>query len=298
MSENERQEVEKDEQERDKKENRIAWVRFAVLHILVLIPIVIGVTCFIVGNRTNNNTLSFAGMLAFEIGVPAVMLILVIAVLIWKFRGIRKAESDTAPSEELKEGTPPQREREQNAIDAVNSTDGFASRANLADYEVQHIAEGMKNAPKWGLPVGIGMFLLIVADVVVATVLAIKEIFVGTIICVALFAGFVITGLIVMSVSRSRAMNGDVSKAKKITEGVVKSCFMVGMAETRTARGHGETVRIQGVTYRVIVIADGEEYGTYAKQFYETGEKVTVAVMGRKRAKIVEGAEPEKAETE
>lgn len=145
---------------------------------------------------------------------------------------------------------------------------------------------------------GIGIFLLLVADVVVATMLGIKGIFVGTIICAVLFAGFCITALIVMSVTRARAMNGDIRKAKKITEGKIKSCSIIGMTETGIRHCNGKTVRIKGVTYRVIVIADGVEYGAYSKQFYETGEDVAVAVMGKKRAKIVETTESQKIETE
>ena len=102
-----------------------------------------------------------------------------------------------------------------------------------------------------------------------------------------------------MSISRAKATNGDIGKAKSITEGKVKACFMIGTTTTRTGGTHrqsagGTTVRINSVTYRVIVIADGVEYAAFSKQFYETGEMVTIAVMGKKRAKIVEGDELEK----
>ena len=100
-------------------------------------------------------------------------------------------------------------------INAINSSSRFESRMRMWEYEAAHVAEGMKNAPKWGIALGLTFFFLLVADVVVATVLAIKEIFVGTIICAALFAVVIITLLIVMSVRRARATNGDISKAKK-----------------------------------------------------------------------------------
>lgn len=326
MAENESEEVEKTEQpqdeqderneiektEQDKKDDRIAWIRFIVLHVLVLIPIVIGVTCFIVGNRTDNNTLSFVGMLAFEVGVPVVMAILIAAVLIWKFRSIKKLESDTtdttdnktqsideASGDEAKEQTPSQREHEQNMIDAVNSTNRLESRVNMANYEVESIAEGMKHAPKWGLPVGLTCFFSLFALLITATVLLINRIFVGAIICAAIVGVVLITTFIIMAVSRARATNGDISKAKKITEGKVKACFMIGTTTMKTGGNrHQGTVRITGVTYRVIVIADGEEYAAFSKQFYETDENVTIAVMSKKRAKIVEDAEPEERETE
>ncbi|MDE5593778.1 MAG: hypothetical protein K2I75_07595 [Clostridiales bacterium] len=331
MAENELEEIEKDEQvqgelneieseerARDKKDDRIAWIRFIVLHILVLIPIVIGVTCFIVGNRTDNNTLSFVGMLAFEVGVPVVMAILIAVVLTWKIRSIRKLESDTtdttgttgttdtidatddnttaideASGDEAKQ-TISQTEHEQNMIDAVNGTNRYASRTNMANYEVESIAEGMKHAPKWGLPVGLTCFFFLFALLITATVLLINRIFIGAIICAAIVGVVLITTFIVMAVSRARATNGDIGKAKRITEGKVKACFMAGTSTMRA----GGSVRISGVAYRVIVIADGVEYGAFSNRFYETDEKVTVAVMGKKRAKIVDDDVMEKIEAE
>ena len=199
-------------------------------------------------------------------------------------------------NEQTQEKTPSQKEREQNAIADVNNASGYVSRAKMAEYEIQSVAEGMKHAPKWGIVVGIGGFLFLVADLAAATVLLINRIFVGAIVCAALLGVVLITALIAMIVSRAKAMNGDISKAKKITEGKVKACFMVGTATTKSGgipHGNGKTVRIHSVTYQVIVIADGEEYRAFSKQFYETDENVTIAVMGKNRAKIVENAEPE-----
>ena len=277
-------EIEKAEQEQDKKDNRIAWLRFAMLHILVLIPIIIGVTCFLVGSNTDNRTLSLVGMLAFEVGVPVVMAILLTIVLVWKFRR-RKPKPDATDE------VPSQREHEQNMIDAVNSSGYYSSRAKLAAYETESVMEGMKHAPKWGLAVGLTCFFSLFALLIVATVLLINRIFVGAIVCAAIVGVILITTFIVMAVSRAKATNGDISKAKKITEGEVKACFMIGTTTTKSGgmrHGNGGTIRIQSVTYRVIVIADGVEYGAFSKQFYEIGETVTIGIMGKKRAKIVE----------
>ena len=161
---------------------------------------------------------------------------------------------------------------------------------------MQHIAEGMRNSPKWGVALGLTFFFSLLALLIVATVLLINRIFIGAIVCAAIVGVVLITTFIVMTVSRAIAMKGDISKAKKITEGKVKTCFMAGTATTKSGglhRGNGKTVRIKSVTYRVIVIADGEEYGAFSKQFYETDEKVTIADMGKKRARILEAAELE-----
>lgn len=192
-----------------------------------------------------------------------------------------------------------EKSQDENAINAVNGSSRYESRVNMADYEMQSVRSGMKNAPKWGIAVGLTSFFLIVADLIAATVLLINRIFVGAIVCAVIFGVVIITAVIVMFVSRARAMNGDISKAQKIIEGKVKACFMIGMATTRTGgnrhqSSNGQTVRINSVTYRVLVIADGEEYGAYSHRFYETDENVTIAVMGKSRAKIVDEAELEK----
>lgn len=192
-----------------------------------------------------------------------------------------------------------QKDVDQKAINAVNGSKHFESRVNMANYEMRNVTEGMRNAPKWGIALGLTFFFLLVADLIVATILLINHIFVGAIVCAVIFGATIITALIAMIISRAKAKNGDIRKAKKITEGKVKTCFMVGTTTMRTGRNphhssNGKSVRIKSITYRVLVNADGEEYGAFSKRFYETDEKVTIAVMGKKRAKIVENTEFEK----
>ena len=303
----EQENVEKTEEE--KREDRRGWIRFILVHVAVLVPLAVGFACLIGGTNHNNHTVAFAGKIILEAVVPSVMFILVVSILMWKYvicprrKTDTKATTDetteaneTQASAEPNEQIPSQREREQNMLNAINSTSGYASRAKLAEYESDHVAEGMKHAPTWGIVLGLTCFFSLFALLIVATVLLIKRIFVGAIVCAAIVGVVLITTLIVMIVSRAKATNGDISKAKKITEGKVKACFMVGMAETRTRHGHGETVRVQGVTYQVIVVAEEIEYRAFSKQFYETDKNVTIAVMGKKRAKIVENTEPEKTD--
>lgn len=184
-----------------------------------------------------------------------------------------------------------QREREQNALNAINDSEQFVSRVNMANYEMQHVREGMRNAPKMGIVIGITSFLLLVADLIIATVLLIKGIWIGAIVCAALFGDVIIIAFISTAVSRAIAMNGNISRAKKIIEGKVKTCFTSGTTTVKSGGSHGQRLRVTGVTYRVVVSADGKEYGAFSKRFYETDETITVAVMGKKRAKIVDETE-------
>ena len=306
QAQDEPQKVEKTKEE--KRKDRRGWLRLILITAAVLIPLAAGLACLIGGTNHNNPTVAFVGKILLEAVVPGVMFILVISILMWKYVICPRRKTDTkATMDETTEANeadeptpneqiPSQREREQNMLNAINGTRGFASRAKLAEYESDHVAEGMKHAPKWGIILGLTCFFSLFALLIVATILLIKRIFVGAIVCAAIVGVVLITTLIVMIVSRAKATNGDISKAKKITEGKVKACFMVGMAETRTPFGHGETVRVQGVTYQVIVIADDKEYRAFSKQFYETDETVTIAVMSKYRAKIVEKAEPEKTD--
>ena len=210
-------------------------------------------------------------------------------------RGIRpESETDETQDGDAQTSTMTQSQREQSMIDAVNNTDYFESRVNMANYEMQSVAEGMRNAPKWGIVLGLTLFFLLAADLITATVLLINSIFVGAIVCLAIFVVAIITAFLATIISRARAMNGDIRKAQKIVEGRVKTCFMVGTSTTKTGGSRGSTMRINGVTYRVIVIAEGKEYGAFSKQFYKADDQIIIAVMGKRRAKIVEGEELDK----
>lgn len=315
--------------------------KFARYTFLCLIPIVTGVVCFIVGNTIGNSTVTYVGMLALVAGLPAFMVIFLIVGLILMSTGKLgnggKSDSDTtnnasnnddsgrrAYEPEQRENAVPsdvtstadetcdgeaenkillQKEFEQKELNAVNGSSRFESRVHMADYEMRNVAEGMKNAPKWGIAVGVKFFFLLVADLITATVLLIKQIFIGAIVCAALLGIVIITAIIVMSLSRAKAMRGDISKAKKIIEGKVKSCFMIGASTMQTGgnryqSNNGKTIRIKGITYKVIVIADGEEYGILSKQFYGTDEKVAIAVFGKKRAIITDNAYLDKIKSE
>ena len=213
--------------------------------------------------------------------------------------GVR-LESDNCETQDgnAQTSTISQIEREQSMINSVNSSSHLESRVNLANYEMQNVREGMRNAPKWGIVLGLTIFFLLAADLITATVLLINKIFVGAIVCAVIFGVVIIMAFICTVISRAKAMNGDIRNAKKIIKGKVKTCFMASMATTRSGGSqhhqNADTARINNVTYRVVISADdGEEYGAFSKQFYKFDEEITIAVMGKRRAKILEGAELE-----
>ncbi|MDE6001770.1 MAG: hypothetical protein K2G96_05585, partial [Clostridia bacterium] len=110
------------------------------------------------------------------------------------------------------------------------------------------------------------------------------------IVCAALFGAKIIIILITVAIKQRIAMHGDISKADKFVCGKVNSCVLSSM---RTTKSVTPTVRVNSVVYRVVVGTEDAVYATYSKQFYETDEKVVLAVTGKKRAKLIQEADLE-----
>ncbi|MDE7349414.1 MAG: hypothetical protein K2N53_07105, partial [Clostridia bacterium] len=73
----------------------------------------------------------------------------------------------------------------------------------------------------------------------------------------------------------------------KLLCGEVKACLM--SSSTSVGGGHSHsTTRITGVTYRVVVEAEGNTYTGYSHKFFETGDPVVFAVIGKNRISILD----------
>ncbi|MDE5756786.1 MAG: hypothetical protein K2I23_06830 [Clostridia bacterium] len=140
-----------------------------------------------------------------------------------------------------------------------------------------------ENSQKLGFVIGIGGFFLLVADLITATVLLINGIYVGAIVCAAIFVGLLATAFIAAAIDHAKVTKDDIRYAKKITEGEVIRCIMTSMS---AAKSTGQ--------YMVEVSADGAEYVASSAQSYEAGEKILVGVMSKKRAIIVDESDLEK----
>ncbi|MDE6189680.1 MAG: hypothetical protein K2G37_05295 [Clostridia bacterium] len=260
--------------------------------ILLPIILIVGLTLIITGAEPRGMVLA--------IGIPS---ILVGYFIIWFIMPDKKKEDQSNTVEqsdkqlsalneiEVAEDTASNaaelsgKEKEQAALNAINSSKYYSSQMKMAEYEARHVKEGMKNATPKGMAFGIIYFLFLVADAVAATVLFIKHIFIGAIICAAIFAVVIIATLITVVVIESMSLNANISKAKKFVCGEIKSCIMSSTRSVKT----NSNVRVRGVVYRVVVKAeDGAQYTAYSRRFYEKGEPVLLAIIGLKLAKIVE----------
>ncbi|MDE7265740.1 MAG: hypothetical protein K2N52_05655, partial [Clostridia bacterium] len=233
------------------------------LSFLVLIPIIVGLALALSGYS--------AGAWILAIGTPAVMIALVIAGIIMLMKGkLFKKEQDEQTEEKSGADELTEREKEQAAINKVNNSRFYKSKFALAEYEANQILEATKQTSKKGFAMGIIFFILLVADAITATVLLINHIWIGAIVCAALFGVTIIAILITVVIRQAMSMHGDIRKAKRIVGGKVKSCVMSSMVTSKAAVN---SVRINSVVYRVVLIADGGEYVAFSRRFYETEEE-------------------------
>ena len=274
--------------------------------LLVFIPIVAGIVMFIVGNTTGDFEITKTGLLVLAIGTPATITLLVVIGLILMVTGklikpeqpkqqnqdkakdnINERDGDSQTTAEPQT----QSESEQAKLDDINSSYGYSSREKLAEYEMQQIVNaGKMYTAKQKVPVILFIVFLFV-DFALTPTFAVLGIFVGAIICAALFVGSVLTAFIVKTVIAKRSMRaskGD-DKDREVFEGTVKGCVMSSM--TTAKYGPIATARVNSVVYAVIITAGEEQYTAYSQKVYETGESVKFYKLGKRLASLLEPGE-------
>lgn len=274
--------------------------------LLVFIPIITGIVMFIVGNSTGDFEITKKGLLVLAIGTPATITLLVVIGLILMSAGklIKPEQPKQQNQDEAKDNIneqggdlqttvepQTQSELEQAKLDDINSSYGYSSREKLAEYEMQQIVNaGKMYTAKQKAPVILFIVFLFV-DFALTPTFAVLGIFVGAIICAALFVGSVLTAFIVKTVLAKRSMRaskGD-DKDREVFEGTVKGCVMSSMATAKY--GPIATVRVNSVVYAVIITAGEEQYTAYSEKVYETGESVKFYKLGKRLASILEPGE-------
>lgn len=269
---------------------------------LVFVPIITGIVMFIVGNSTGDFEITKKGLLVLAIGTPAIITLLVIIGLILMVTGkLIKPEQPKQNHDEAKDNISEQdgdsqtaveqqtqSELEQARLDDINSSYGYSSREKLAEYEMQQIVNaGKLYTAKQKAPVILFIVFLFV-DFALTPTFAVLGIFVGAIICAALFVGSVLTAFIVKMVLAKRSMRAgkDDDKNREVLEGTVKGCVMSSM--TTAKYGQIATARVNSVVYAVVITAGEEQYTAYSEKVYETGESVKFYKLGKRLASILE----------
>lgn len=181
------------------------------------------------------------------------------------------------------------RRDEEELIHDINNSNYYENKLNNAKFSVRHTANNYKNTSTKGKILGFVFFALLVVDFILAIVFFNLKITIGGIVCVALFAAAILTSMIVVKTAERRSLKFDVNKLKdtRIYCGEVKACMLSSSTSVGDSdRGHS---RITGVVYRVIVEYEGNSYTAFSRDFYENGEKVRFAILGKNRAGILTG---------
>ncbi|MDE7163656.1 MAG: hypothetical protein K2O44_06265 [Clostridia bacterium] len=266
------------------------------LSFLVPVPFLVGLALRIAGTYTDNQGLARVGTGIMIYGTPIIMFILVVVGIIMMTTGkLSDKKSDVTFGESAEESSEEgQKSEEEKALEDINSSYGYESKMKLAEYQMDHVAKAYANSSKGNRIKGWLFFGFLMTDFALCMIFIFLNIMLGFFICLGIFAGTIIISIIVVVILQKTSMSGRINNDKYETcQGVVKACVLSSMGSSGGAHEYS-TVRVNSVTYRVIVIVDGREYDAYSDVYYNEGDKLTVAVKknGRGVAKII-GPTPE-----
>lgn len=169
-------------------------------------------------------------------------------------------------------------EEEERALDGINSSYGYESQYRYGEYQMNHVANNYAKSSKKDKVLGWLFFGFLMASIGLAIVFIFLQIWLGAIICGGLFAGTIIISLIVKKilegVSKSRKVDPEKWEERR---GKVLACVLSSSSSTGGSN-RNSTVRVSGVTYRIVVEVDGKEYSAYSTTAYDEGTEIWVYV--------------------
>ena len=261
------------------------------LAFVVPVPLILGFILNLIGNTTDNAVMSKIGVGIMAYGTPALMFILVVIGLILMITGRLGDDggkdnkpltdevtppapnTDAAPEKAVEEiksfnGAGAAAQEEAERIEEINSSYGYESQIKLAEYQMDQTANIYKNSSQRDRVLGWLFFGFLMTDFALILVFAFIGVLVGALVCFCIFAGTILLSLIIKVILEKTAISARRRKGVEYVtcRGVVKACVLSSMGSSGGARRYS-TVRVNSVTYRVIIIVDGREYNTYSKQF-------------------------------
>lgn len=281
--------------------------------LLVFVPIILGIVLTVVGSRTGNESVAYAGKMILSIGIPATMFVLVVVGLILMITGRlsddngkteRKPENvgdsarpsasegfekaDVIEKADIAENTETAADREAESLADINSSYGYESQYKAAEYQMEHVAENYKNSTRSDKIKGWLFFGFLMTDFALIIVFLFLRIMTGCFICFGIFAGTIIISLIVVVIRQKKGMSRKGRKGVEYVncEGTVKSCVMSSMSSTGGSN-RNSTMRVNDVVYKITLDVDGNEYVTYGRHYFNVGEKIPVALRADGKSKIV-----------
>lgn len=270
-------------------------------------PFILGLILDIVGYRIGNLSMAKAGIMLMSYGTPAIMFILVVIGLILMITGRLSDDDARDTRSDERHGYQPetdggiskaeerpereeQAEKEAEKLADINSSYGYDSQMKLAEYQMDHVSNAYRNSSRREKILGWLFFGFLMTDFGMIMVFAFFGSMVGALVCMGIFAGTILLSLIIKVILEKTSMSKRINPDKcDICEGVVRACLLSSMGSVGGGHRHS-TTRVCSVTYRIVVIVDGKDYNAYSRNFYNVGDKVTVAVKrsGRGVAQIIE----------
>lgn len=245
------------------------------LSYLLFIPFISGIVCIIAGIVTKLDIFFDIGIILMTIVMPLSMIACVVVGLVMMITG---RLSDEPPDNVSKE-------KEYSEIADINTSYGYDSNMKRGEYLSRHTAENYANATLKEKILGWSFFAFLIGDFVLIFLFGVIGNVTGFAICSCIFAGTILISLIVKIILEKTSMSGKTA-GRPVVAGEVKACVLSSMTSTGGSKLR-YTTRIRGVTYRVTISVQGADFTAYSKTFYEKGEKVKIAVIGKRRAHIM-----------
>ena len=258
--------------------------KFSKLIFLIPLIVILGIVFIIIGNTSSNSGLARAGLIILQLGLPIVMLAMVSAAIIMMMKGA--SDSNDKNDDE----TISQKEKEYSEINDINTSYGRQSRYKEADYIAHHTSKAYKNSNKKEKIFSFALFGFLIGNIFLVFIFGFFKIKIGVFVCLGLFAGTILLCFIIKTILEKVSIHARVSTKKKdreIMSGIVKACLL-SSASTRSGTSKNATTRVTGVTYRIIISANGMEYTAYSNEFYEEGEPVAFALLKGRFVSIVD----------
>ncbi|MDE6189733.1 MAG: hypothetical protein K2G37_05560 [Clostridia bacterium] len=280
----------------------------------------IAIGMMIAGSATSNDLISKIGTTLLTVFFPILAIVLVGAILGSAIRGKGKNSTDKQSEDESREKSDndefktyddadniaidnfdskelsslgeeslDEKEKELSQIENINSSVDYDNRMKQGEFIASHSAKIFQTYSKKQKILSTLFLIYLLTTFALIFVFGYFHIIPGVITCISLFAGTIIICMIVVKVSERLSMRKiDVNSGKyEIVCGAVKNCFLSSTTSSGGMRG----TQITGVVYRVVVNANGKDYTAYSREFRTRGDIVMIAIIGKKRATIIDGDE-------
>lgn len=252
------------------------------LALIPVIPLVIALILQVIGSSINNEQVFYIGKMILSIGMPVCLFLLVVIGLILYSTG-KLADKNSRKIEAHTEAD------ETKQIEDINTSYGYESHRKSDEFMINHAEENYKNSTLKEKFLGWTFLGFLMSDFALIFVFLYLRVYIGIYICFGVFAGTILLSAIIKIILEKTSINFKIKKNKNydIVNGKVKYCVLSSVASSGLSHRRS-TTRVQSVTYKVKIEANGKEYIAYSKNYFEKESPVTIAIISSRRASIIE----------